>query len=253
MAWNADAPGGDHTHTHTFIRVYHSKHNRWYEPDLTSVCPGLFHWACNCMVSLYLWSESCLQNWQVQTAQGRRWRGAGPEPPRRARGHPDPRWTARALLSPSWSLASDSDEPERKRERVYIVYIFIFCCSQMFLRLETHNITYWNHSSWEQLFAPFTKQRTGSTVTDRTTWDGGSVGSADWYWQRTTQHEVSEFLTLNAEEVLPCVHGQTGLVAGWCQGCDITRRDKRNTDQIKYDQDIKSWVRWFCFCVCVYI
>lgn len=71
----------------------------------------------SCHKVLYLWSENCWQNWQVQKAQVRRWTGAGAEPLRTARGPPDLHWTGRALQRPSWSLVSDSDVSINSREK----------------------------------------------------------------------------------------------------------------------------------------
>lgn len=45
---------------------------------------------------------------------------------------------------------------------------------------------------------------------------------------------LENYLTLNAEEVLPCVHRQAGLVAGRRQCCDITRKDKHATEYQTY-------------------
>lgn len=71
----------------------------------------------------HLWSESCLRNWLVQTVQGRRWRDAGLGPLRMVHGPPDCRWTARAPLSPSWTLASDSDVLESQRLGTAVCFV----------------------------------------------------------------------------------------------------------------------------------
>lgn len=50
--------------------------------------------------------------------------------------------------------------------------------------------------------------------------------------------EPGTFLTLNAEKMLPGMHGQTGLVAGWGQCCDVTKEaEDRKPENVNGNQE----------------
>lgn len=51
--------------------------------------------------------------------------------------------------------------------------------------------------------------------------------------------EPEKYLTLNAEEVLSCMHGQTLLVAGWRQCCYVTK-DTRHRNATEYQEYISK-------------
>lgn len=207
---------------------------------------------------LYLWSENCLRNWQVPRVRQRRWRDAGPEPPHRPHGPPGYRWTARAPPAPSWTRGFDSDVSNRgggggSKGVRYAVPVTKRASPKDhgWVKLNT------SAARWEMPRYSLESQKLGTAVyyvlqvahpVDcgwldclRKAKRGTSVRTqtnANDAWQRSREARWGlacyyVFLTLNAEEVLPCVHGQAGLVAGWCQCCDVTRKNKNATEYQK--------------------
>lgn len=106
-----------------------------------------------------------------------------------------------------------------------------------------HKVTHRNHSRREQLFASFSKQRTGSTVAHWASFEGQQERSVHRCKQSQKGNSPDDagtenYLTLNAEEVLPGMHGQTGLIAGRCQCCDITRKGRRHQNATHYQHSV---------------
>lgn len=202
---------------------------------------------------LYLWSESCLQSWRAQTAQGRKMRDAGPETPHRARGPLGPRWTARALLNRNWNQASDNDVSERGEG-----WGGINGCCWCF------NVSLWVWHKYHK--HTFIFLLTGSTVAGNSCllrspsnapgrlWlTGLPDGESESEFFQLTLDEVmwrtepEKCLTLNAEEVLSCMHGQTLLVAGRRQCRYVTKvtRHRNATEYPEYRSRMQLWLYVF--------